>query len=66
MVRVVVGYAWHDIHPELRVTFSAGVASYDAGGNVETLLRTADQRLYIAKRTGKDRLCTSDDALLRD
>jgi diguanylate cyclase (GGDEF)-like protein len=64
--QAVMAYPWQDVHSELCVTFSAGAASYEAGSSMDTMLRTADQRLYLAKRTGKDRLCTSDEALLQD
>ncbi|WP_269530992.1 diguanylate cyclase [Chitinimonas sp. BJYL2] len=41
----------------LRITISAGLAHWDeqtAGGNAETLLEQADQRLYAAKRAGRN------------
>lgn len=44
------------------ITFSGGVATYpDAGLTVEALLRTADRRLYRAKRLGKNRVVHEDD-----
>jgi len=40
------------------ITFSAGVASYPEDGlTVESLLKTADRRLYHAKRAGKTAWC---------
>jgi diguanylate cyclase len=41
------------------VTFSAGVTPYVAGERIETALERADQALYEAKRTGKNRTCVS-------
>ena len=39
------------------VTFSAGVTAYRANEAIETALERADQALYEAKRTGKNRTC---------
>jgi diguanylate cyclase len=39
------------------VTFSAGVTAYRAGEPIEAALERADQALYEAKRTGKNRTC---------
>ena len=51
---------WASIHPSLRLTVSAGVAfSGELPRNERSsaaLLRLADERLYAAKRAGRDRL----------
>jgi diguanylate cyclase len=39
------------------VTFSAGVTAYRVGESIEAALERADQALYEAKRTGKNRTC---------
>ena len=39
------------------VTFSAGVSAYRPGERIEDTLERADQALYEAKRTGKNRTC---------
>jgi len=39
------------------VTFSAGVTDYKLGERIEDALERADQALYEAKRTGKNRTC---------
>ncbi len=39
------------------VTFSAGVTAYRPGERIEDALERADQALYDAKRTGKNRTC---------
>ena len=39
------------------VTFSAGVTRYREGERIEEALERADQALYEAKRTGKNRTC---------
>jgi diguanylate cyclase len=42
---------------EVFVTFSAGVTKFRAGEALETALERADEALYEAKRTGKNRTC---------
>ena len=42
---------------QIFVTFSAGVTSYRDSERIETALERADQALYEAKRTGKNRTC---------
>ncbi|MEO7852307.1 MAG: GGDEF domain-containing protein, partial [Rubrivivax sp.] len=39
------------------VTFSAGVTAYRLDESIEISLERADQALYEAKRTGKNRTC---------
>ena len=44
-----------------RVTLSAGVAMFDecgAGGSPATLISLADKRLYLAKHSGRNRVCS--------
>ena len=43
---------------EVFVTFSAGVTRYRPGEALEAALERADEALYEAKRTGKNRTCT--------
>ncbi|HUG23025.1 sensor domain-containing diguanylate cyclase [Piscinibacter sp.] len=42
---------------QIFVTFSAGVTAYRSGERLEDALERADQALYEAKRTGKNRTC---------
>jgi diguanylate cyclase (GGDEF)-like protein len=43
------------------ITVSAGIAMYPAHGeNAEQLIRAADEALYWAKKTGRDRICVYD------
>jgi diguanylate cyclase len=42
---------------EVFVTFSAGVTPYRLGEKIEPALERADEALYEAKRTGKNRTC---------
>lgn len=47
----------------IQLTLSIGVASYAAErvDTVDQLLNIADQRLYMAKRHGRNRICVNDD-----
>ena len=51
-----VGLFMHE-EKQVFVTFSAGVTAYRVGERIETALERADQALYEAKRTGKNRTC---------
>ncbi|WP_333849713.1 sensor domain-containing diguanylate cyclase [Leclercia sp.] len=42
--------------PDLQVTFSAGIAKFTARDTVEQILKHADEKLYQAKSTGKNRI----------
>jgi diguanylate cyclase len=46
----------HD-QQEVFVTFSAGVTAWRPGETLEAALERADEALYEAKRTGKNRTC---------
>ena len=50
----------------LKMTLSAGVATYphETIADVESLVRLADQALYTAKETGRDRVVRFDEAVL--
>lgn len=51
---------WDDITPGIVVTASFGVATTGTAREVPELVRSADEQLLLAKRTGKNRvLCTS-------
>jgi diguanylate cyclase len=41
------------------ITFSAGVTLYRTNESLEAALTRADEALYEAKRTGKNRTCTA-------
>ena len=47
---------WDAIVPGLSLTVSAGVATADDASDLQTLAELADRRLYMAKRTGRDRV----------
>jgi diguanylate cyclase (GGDEF)-like protein len=52
----VEGYDWSSLQPELHVTASIGFAVAEAGETAEQVLRRADQGLYLAKRSGRNRV----------
>lgn len=52
-------YAWESVHPELKVTISLGLNDDLATENHERVLALADERLYEAKRSGRN--CTRPD-----
>jgi diguanylate cyclase (GGDEF)-like protein len=47
--------AMTDIHPELVVTFSAGVATCQAQTDLERTIERADAAMYAAKKAGRNR-----------
>jgi len=49
-------YDWAVVHTELRITASLGLASLRKHSNPEALLAEADDNLYKAKRTGKNKV----------
>ncbi len=58
--RTFAGYDWNSVAPGLKVTVSIGTASLrEVGGNPMKLLELADQRLYAAKRAGRNTVVSS-------
>ena len=55
--RAAESYDWAGLHPDLRVTLSVGVAQLRPDDTPDSLLRTADDRMYEAKSAGKNRVC---------
>ena len=55
--RAVETHDWRTLHPALQVTLSMGVTDELALGSVEAMLARADDRLYEAKRAGRNRVC---------
>ena len=52
---------------QIAITSSFGVAEWEAGDTIDTVLRRADIALYEAKRAGRDRVVASDTfALTKD
>jgi diguanylate cyclase (GGDEF)-like protein len=48
---------WSDLHPDLTVTISIGIAYDTRLGSLEAMLQQADARLYQAKRDGRNQVC---------
>jgi two-component system, cell cycle response regulator len=55
---LVEGYAFFSEDKEIRVTMSAGVGALREGMQPDDLYRAADEKLYEAKRTGRNRVCS--------
>ncbi|MDO9220722.1 MAG: GGDEF domain-containing protein, partial [Thiobacillus sp.] len=51
-----------DKNEQVLITFSAGVALRAKGESQEASIARADAAMYIAKQTGKNRVCTAPDA----
>lgn len=47
---------WSHLHPQLRVTLSVGLALWDGESPPSELIARADERLYVAKRSGRNRV----------
>jgi diguanylate cyclase len=45
------------------ITFSAGVAQVQGAGTLEEVAARADQAMYEAKRTGRNRVCIASHVL---
>ncbi len=60
----VAGFDWNRIAPDLAVTVSAGVicSSHHVGATADDIMRTADQLLYGAKLTGRNRVMNATAA----
>ncbi|GGR50551.1 hypothetical protein GCM10008959_09770 [Deinococcus seoulensis] len=54
-------YDWSQIHPALTVSLSMGVATDPRVPNHERLVSLADEQLYRAKRSGRNRVCVLTD-----
>jgi diguanylate cyclase (GGDEF)-like protein len=50
-------YDWAKLQPGLHVTLSVGVASGPPSYDVDVLIAAADEKLYEAKRGGRNRVC---------
>lgn len=54
--RAIAGFDWTSVAPGLVVTVSIGLARAGEAGTGPLLLEIADQRLYAAKRAGRNRV----------
>jgi diguanylate cyclase (GGDEF)-like protein/PAS domain S-box-containing protein len=64
--RVVAESSLVSADKSIRVTISAGIATFpEDGSTMDTLLRAADRRLYFAKETGRNHVCDWRDDVYR-
>ena len=58
---------WHGTQQIGRVTASIGISTFpEDGADIESLFQAADQAMYTAKNTGRDRIvCSSSDLIER-
>ncbi len=56
--RQVEAYEWDRLEQGLKVTISFGVAAAPPGYTVDALIATADEKLYEAKHSGRNRVCS--------
>jgi len=54
--RAFESHDWREIHPQLRVTLSIGIAEWDGISEPSELLQAADVQLYSAKDAGRNRV----------
>ena len=54
--------AWGELHPELAVSVSIGVAAFTGQADPERLLALADRHLYRAKASGRNRVSGPEEA----
>jgi diguanylate cyclase (GGDEF)-like protein len=52
----VASHGWREIHPDLAITISIGLAQWDGSAELEELVHTADAQLYRAKRAGRNQV----------
>jgi diguanylate cyclase (GGDEF)-like protein len=56
-IRVAVeNYPWHTLNPELKITLSLGIANDIDVANCDRMMAIADDKLYKAKRNGKNQV----------
>ncbi len=54
--RLVESWTWTRIAPEIAVTISIGIAQYRAEDDLASVFQRADEKLYEAKHTGRNRV----------
>lgn len=58
--RRIADHDWYRTAPDLHVTASLGVAEMRRDESIEEWIRRADQAMYRAKSTGRNRVCRAD------
>lgn len=54
-------YNFNDISPSLCATVSIGVANFKQFNTLQETLTSADRRMYHAKKTGRNKVVSTDD-----
>ncbi len=62
--RLVEGWTWARIAPEIAITISIGVAQYRAEDDLASVFLRADEKLYEAKHAGRNRVILQEPAHL--
>jgi len=57
----LAGYNFNDIAPSLKATVSIGLANFKEFNTIQETLMSADNRMYQAKRLGRNRVVSADD-----
>ena len=52
----VAEHDWRNIHADLAITISIGLAQWDASAELDEVVHTADAQLYRAKRAGRNQV----------
>jgi diguanylate cyclase (GGDEF)-like protein len=52
----VEAYPWYELHPDLRITVSIGLCADTTLEHHERMLAVADDKMYVAKRNGKNQV----------
>lgn len=52
----IQSYNWSSIHPDLQVTISMGISSEAHSNDLEKIISMADEKLYQAKRNGRNQV----------
>ena len=52
----VAAHEWREMHPQLAITISIGLAQWDGSADLPELLHAADTQLYRAKRAGRNQV----------
>jgi len=52
----VADHDWRNIHPDLAITISIGLAQWDGSAELDELVHMADAQLYRAKRAGRNQV----------
>ena len=56
IIETIASLRFEDIDPNLHMTVSIGMAAYSPGMDIKAFLHEADQKLYQAKREGRNRV----------